>query len=307
MKRLLLFLSLIAGGEVIAQADSLQADIAESVAANEASIEALEDSLFQYRNQVFEADNDYDRMLANDAFTEMVRTVTKHPRAFAYPFQQLKSVSTVKSPDGAFRLFNWNVENDDRTHSYFCFIVKNDKAKSVIELIESPIDPRNPEKVVLNEYEWMGAVYYDIIPVKRKGKTYYTLLGWDGNDRITTRKLIEVFSWSINDNLKLGAPLFKSNSGLKKRIVFEHNGDVSMSLRYEKEKERIVFNHIAPMEERLAGNVEYYIPDLSFDAYELEKGKWFFAEDVDVRLERKMKNNFYNFPKDPIKRPNSKK
>ncbi|MFT6845307.1 MAG: hypothetical protein ACJAUV_001500 [Flavobacteriales bacterium] len=271
------------------------------------TIEQIEDSLFYYRKKVFSAQNDYDRMVSNELFLTKLRTALVHPLCFEHPFAKLTTVSTIKPLDDEFRIFNWNVENDDFTQQFFCFVLLNNKEKTVLELLESPLDPKNPEKVVLDEYEWMGALYYDIIEVKNDGKMFYTMLGWDGNNKLTNKKVIDVFSWSSNDNLKLGAPIFKSKSGIKKRIVFEHNGEVTMSLTYHKEKEQIIFNHLAPMDQRLAENVAYYVPDLTFDAYELVKGKWVFKEDVDVRNMKKPKNDFYNFPTDPIKLPNSDK
>lgn len=271
------------------------------------SLAQLEDSLLFYRNQVFKAREDYPRMVANEAFLSVMRNALAQAGSFEYPFAKLNSISTITSPDEQFRIFNWNIENDDFSQQFYCFILQNNKERTLTELMESPIDPRKPEKVVLNEYEWMGALYYDMVEVKSNGKTFYTLLGWDGTDKLTTKKVIEVFSWSSNGNLKLGAPIFKSKNGIKKRIVFEHNGDVSMTLTYHEDKQQIIFNHLAPMDQRLAGNVEYYVPDLTFDAYELSKGKWVYKEDVDVRNQVKPKNNFYNFPKDPVKMPNSKK
>ena len=40
---------------------------------------------------------------------------------------------------------------------------------------------------MLSENSWFGALYYKIIPVV-KNKTYYTLLGWDGNDMFSNKK-----------------------------------------------------------------------------------------------------------------------
>jgi len=280
-------------------------DIEEEVISFELAV--IEDSLAFYRQAVFAAQEDYPRMVANEKFLSWMRTALDNPNSFDYNFKKIQSISTIVSPDKSFRIFNWNVENDDLSQQFYCFIQQNNKDHRVTELIESPIDPRKPEKVVLDEYEWMGALYYDIIPVKSGGKTFYTLLGWDGNNRLTNKKIIDVFSWSSNGNLKIGAPIFKSKNGIKKRIVFEHNGDVSMTLTYHEDKSQIIFNHLAPMDQRLDGNVAYYVPDLTFNAYELSKGKWIFKEDVDVRNKQKPKNDFYNFPKDPVKMPNSKK
>ena len=44
----------------------------------------------------------------------------------------------------------------------------------------------------LNYKNWYGCLYYDIIPIKVGKEKYYTLLGWDGNNKNTTKKIIDV-------------------------------------------------------------------------------------------------------------------
>ena len=66
-----------------------------------------------------------------------------------------------------------------------------------------------------------------------------------------------------------------------------------MLLRYQKNKKRIVFDNIAPSDSNLKGSYENYGPDMSVNAYNYKKGKWYFENDIDAR------NSFKNSGKKP--------
>jgi hypothetical protein len=58
-----------------------------------------------------------------------------------------------------------------------------------------------------------------------------------------------------------------------------------MSLRYQENKDWIVFDHLAPSQTSLEGQYEFYGPDFTFDAFQWEKKRWVFKANVDVRNE----------------------
>ena len=45
----------------------------------------------------------------------------------------------------------------------------------------------------------------------------------------------------------------------------------------------IVFDHLSPRSDSQKGQFQYYGPDMSFDAFVFEKGKWTYKKDVDAR------------------------
>lgn len=102
----------------------------------------------------------------------------------SFPFDSLKKdIGILTSPDNKFRIINWNVEKSDGTHQYYGFIqekylVAKKKIESVLlfPLIDKSTEIRNPENTVSDNKKWFGMLYYKIIPVKSKKKTYYTLI-----------------------------------------------------------------------------------------------------------------------------------
>ena len=241
-----------------------------------------EDSLEILLNDLRAAKNDWEKEEKNLLFKDYLKETLKENAAFSYPFAKLKTVGFIDSPDGQLRIVNWNVEQEDQTQKYYCFILHYDKRKKAAELSEL-IDnsynlPMKPDGI-LEADNWYGALYYKIIPTDKGSKTVYTLLGWDGNSSMSTMKLIDVLYFS-GDNPKLGSPIFKTKDVTYKRMFFEHSKKAVMSLKYEQHYDRIIFDHLSPETPDLAGFYSFYVPDFSYDAFVWENNKWVLHEDV---------------------------
>jgi len=156
----------------------------------------------------------------------------------------------------------------------------------------------NPETKVLVPKMWYGALYYKIIYDKKLSKNYYTLLGWDGNNNLTNKKIIDVIDVGNNGTIKLGAPIFKNKGKTKKRVLFEYSENVVMSLKYHPKEKKIVFDFLVPASSSLEGIYEYYGPSLNrFDAYFFNENKWNYQEDVDIEQDRNIKDFMWGNPK----------
>lgn len=225
---------------------------------------------------------DQQREAANAKFKSYLLETIKMEGAFDYPFTALKTIGTIKSPDNSFRFFNWNVEQEDESQKYYCFILKFDEKKKnykVIELTDNSIMlPQQPDEV-LDENMWYGALYYSIIPVIKSGKTVYTLLGYDANNGMSHTKLIDVLSFN-GAHVKLGSPLFKIKDQVYKRVFFEHSKKCVMSLSYDDSRKKIIFDHLSPESPTMEGFREFYVPDMSYDAFKYEGGRWLLEEDI---------------------------
>lgn len=249
-----------------------------------------EDSLFiKKENQLSlllenlrKAENDGQKNEANVAFKTLLQETLTIEGAFSYPFASLKSVGFIDSPDGLVRIVNWNVEQDDNSHVYSCFVMRKDERKKTVqitELIDNSFMMAAQPEDVLDSDQWYGALYYKIIPIDKGSKTLYTLLGWDGNTSASNVKLIDVLYFNGNQP-KLGSPIFKMKNETLKRVFFEHSEKATMSLRFEEQYNRIIFDHLSPESPGLEGFYSFYVPDLSLDAFMLVGSKWVLKEDV---------------------------
>ena len=245
-------------------------------------LQAEENSMLQVLDSLRNAQSDAEKTSINERLKNKMSQCLKNKDAYFYSFQKLKSIGFVDSPDKLVRIVNWNVELSDQTQKYVCFIMHNSSKNSEIiitELIDSEQNSVFRPDGVLDPQNWYGALYYKIIPIQKGTKTIYTLLGWDGNNSMSNVKIIEALTF-MGKTPKLGAPIFKTSEGTVKRIIFEHTKKSSMSLRYEADNKRIIFDHLSPEVPSLKGYYSFYAPDLSYDAFLLDGNKWVLKEDV---------------------------
>ena len=248
---------------------------------SEVSLEKEEIILDSLLQKMRSASSFEGKMRLNIEFKTAFKTVLKNPISFEYPFNKLKSIGVVDSPDKKIRIINWNICSEEHQNFYYGFIiqkVKKNKFK-VFDLIDNA-DQSNiiPESYVSTK-KWYGCLYYKIIPKKKRSKTTYTLLGWDGKNNLSNYKLIDVLSFYKGMPV-LGYPMFKTEDGIKKRIVFEYSDKAVMMLKFEKKYRRIIFDHLSPETPSLEGVYSFYVPDFSYDCYNWRAGYWNINTDI---------------------------
>ncbi len=208
-------------------------------------------------------------------------------------------MARVDATDGQFRLFTWNVPRGDGSHLFEGMLLYRHGRKIILmELRDMSPSITAPEVPELGPDRWYGALYYDVVPVQRGGKTYYTLLGWKGHSKVETRKVIEVLHFK-GGQPRFGAPLFGSGKLKASRKVFGFSFQAVMLLRHEVGKERILLDHLSPMRADMEGQWAFYGPDLSYDAFVWDKDHWRFERDVDARDPQRSDRPFNAPPPEP--------
>jgi len=228
------------------------------------------------------ADNNADREAANREFKKEMESALAEPTAISFRFTKLKTVGIIDSPDNLVRIVNWNVEQEDMSHKYYCYVLYIDDKKDGVRVKElkdiSFGMPSQPTEVV-DADSWYGALYYKIIPVQKGSRTIYTLLGWDHNSELSQLKLIDAMYFT-SSTIKFGNPIFRVGSETLNRVFFEHSKKTSMFLNYEASRSRIMMDHLSPEAPSLKNFRSYYVPDMSYDAFEYDRNKWVLIEDV---------------------------
>lgn len=227
--------------------------------------------------------DDQEKIYLSGQIADYLRNNLDQPGILDYNFSKLNSISTIQSPDHKFRLFNWNIEMENMSHQYFCFLVKRKNNSEEYEIIEfkdkstSMFEP-HPQKT-LSSTNWFGCLYYKILPVKKGAKTIYTMLAYDGNNARSNIKFIEGLIFS-GKKVKLGVPIFETNKGIQKRYFLEHSEKTIISLNHDPKRDMIIMDHLVPENDKLEGMFEFYVPCFSYDGFKFERGKWILKEDV---------------------------
>lgn len=218
----------------------------------------------------------------NGSIKADLRNLLEEPEAWTASFTDLP-MTRVDAPDGMFRLFTWNLPRNDGRHEFEGFLLARTPTGQVLyELRDMTAKIPSPEVPELGPDRWYGALYYEVIPVKKGARTYYTLLGWKGYSKAETRKVIEVLSFK-SGKPRFGAPLFGSGKLKAMRKVFGYAFQASMTLRYDPAMEAIILDHLSPSRPDLKDNWAFYGPDMTHDGYFWHKGEWWFGPEIDLR------------------------
>lgn len=228
------------------------------------------------------AANDAERDSASALVKRTLSAVLSSDSAFSASFKGVP-ITHVDEADGAFRLFTWNVRKDDGSFRYEGFLLVKDHRKQKLYGLRDMTDHiTNPSTAQLTPENWYGAIYYEAVPVKRGGRTYYTLLGWKGASPVVTQKVMDLLSLG-GPVPKFGAPLFNDGRKRSMRQVYSFTAQTSMQLKWDPALKAIVLDHLSPTNPEFADQPAFLAPDLSFDSFTWEKDHWQYNRDIDLR------------------------
>ncbi len=273
-------------------------------------LDLYNDTLKTLVKKLYSSKTDPEKQKWNQQLLAIFEQSLNKDNSFEYAYDSINDIARIMSPDKTFRIINWNVPKDDGTQEYFGFIQKKQIQiikkglfkKETIEtmqlypLIDKSAEIKNAENYVSDNKKWWGMLYYKIIIKKTKSNTYYTLLAWDGNDKVSSKKIIDVLTFDKNGTPHFGANIFNMDRLHQKRVIFEHATTCTMSLKYSQKKDSIIFDHLAPPEPQLEGQYQYYCPDLGCDGFGFKRGKWNYATDIIATNEKDERDKNYVNP-----------
>lgn len=277
--------------------------------------------------KVAEAPTDNERYLASEEAVQLLAEALEEEDSEEWKWQLPPYVSVLTSPDKLFRIFTWAVVRDNGEFECFGAVQFYNEKEELYEhllLNDKSDEIMNQEESVLAADQWLGAVYQELIQTTAGSHTYYTLLGWNGVDNLTERKIIEPV-YIRNGVPQFGAPLFRRMRN-QRRVVLEYNNTAVVNLRYEtqvvQEVERvrekvkgtnryhtvekfkehkekmIIFDEVEPQIPGMEGLFQYYVPSGTELAYAFVDGKWELRNGAQGRLtDKKLNKNFEPLPK----------
>jgi len=227
----------------------------------------------------------------NNSVLEIMRELMEEPDAFSINFDSLSQISVLESKDGKLRIFSWNIMFQDMTNKFFGFIQYMNNDQYFWYELKDKTDYEKEKNKYNFHNQWFGAIYYKMIEKKHKGKTIYTLIGWKGKDGLIQQKVIESLEFTHKSLPLFGGKRFKIKNDVRNRIIFNFSAKVQMLLRYNAKQDLIVCDHLAPGKAGMEGHFEYYGPDYSYDAFEFQRGRWFYLSDIDPNKAINYKKN----------------
>lgn len=232
-----------------------------------------------------------ERMRACYTFIPKLVDALKIPGSFAYPFDSVPILSLLYPNDSSFRVITWQVALEGGSYRYFGAIqMNNSKELKLYPLIDRTDSIASPHDTVLSPTCWYGAFYYNLIETKAKGKSYYTLFGFDGNDLFSRIKVMDVLHFEEGKPV-FGAPIFDIPDSIAEtfpyvvkrpltRFMVYYKFDAKLTLNYNPDDNIVVFDHIKSTHDFGKDIPVSLVPDGSYDAFEWKNGKWTYISNV---------------------------
>lgn len=255
--------------------------IIASAQINDTDLEQLrmkEDLMKPFATAIIRGETPEARAEADSIFTRMFVQALKTPYSFYYPFDSLITISRLVPKDSSFRIITWQlVINDDVVRKHGAIQVNTpDGSLKLFPLIDKSGVIADQEESVVDNFSWVGALYYMIVEKQFMGKNFYTLLGYDENDSKSNRKLIDVLTF------KNGTPVFGGNyfnfpdtslNDNMTRYIITYKKYASPRLTYDSTMDMIVIEHT--ISETNEPDKKYtYIPDGDYEGMKWEDGRW---------------------------------
>ena len=245
-----------------------------------------EDSLRRFADSMINAESPAIRFRADSNFVRGLVRALRTRNSFIHPFESLKTVSRLYSPDSLFRIFTWQMKKDEYVilQKGAIQMKTTDGTLKLFPLFDASMFTGKPQDSIRHRNNWIGAIYYRIIMKEHNGKKYYTLLGFDNFSISSNKKWMEILSFNTNGEPVFGGPYisFKEDSipkPLQARFNIEYKKEAGTVLNYDPELDMIIFDHLISETDQ-PEKKDTYIPDGDFEGFKWLNGQWVHVSKV---------------------------
>lgn len=212
---------------------------------------------------------------------DLLLQVLEQPESWEYTFEALKysTIAIADHPKANVRLFTFNVIFNDGRFSHYG-VLQRKKRKRKMEVFplwdSAQALPSNYLEAGLSNENWIGALYYQLIPFKHNRKQVYMIMGFDGHNVHSNRSILDALYFEDGEPL-WGYELYRSSEEdptPEAREIFEYHKSTQLLLRYQEEGKHIVVENLVPSQPKYKGDPYYYIPSGDYYAYFQEGKTW---------------------------------
>lgn len=243
-----------------------------------------QDTISAWSNLVISDASESERQFAVYEIIKGFKSMLKRENSYNFKMEKLPFISQMYAPDGKFRIFTWLIQDEKFNYRYYGLIQMNSSTLKFFPLVDYTDFIDDPRGAILGNDRWLGALYYDILLNKEnKGKTYYTLFGWEGSSYVSSKKWMEVLWFTEEGEPRFGAPIFDfGQDSFVARYILQFKQDAAVNLKYNLTENQVVFDHLIPIDGQSVGYFQNYVPDGSYSAFKWEKGKWKYIDKLET-------------------------
>ncbi|MBX2908101.1 MAG: hypothetical protein KF706_00600 [Chitinophagales bacterium] len=251
-------------------------------------IQKIEDTLriLSY-NTLNDSTNEGRKKACYTMIPTLVRAL-KINNSFYYHFDSVLSISKVYAPDSTFRIFTWQMQQNNAFRYYGVIQMRSSEMK-IFPLVDNGDTMKLHTQQILSNNNWYGCLYYNILLHVANKKKYYTLFGYERGDFLTKRKILDVLSFDDKKQPKFGAPLFLKHEGDSakpiridtfNRYFIEYKWKADPTMNYDKKLDLIVFDHLVPPNDIARNTYFTYVQDGTYEGFKWVNNHWSWLEKV---------------------------
>lgn len=231
-----------------------------------------------------------ERLRADSLFTRQLVRGMLVPYSIYYPFDSITTAPILYPPDSSFRIITWHytINDADFRQKGVLQINTPDGSPKFFPLFDASEYSDNPMDSIRDSRNWIGAIYYRILQHEWQGQKIYTLIGYDENNSITTRKWLEILTFTPD-----GAPRFGGNyfrvpydsvfTPGAKRYLMEYKAGARARLNYDDEEGLIIMDYL--ISETGEREKRYtLVPGGDYSGLKWENGAWELISRLDVEM-----------------------
>lgn len=251
-------------------------------------IKKIEDTLHVLSyNTLNDSTNEGRRKACYAMIPALVRAL-KINNSFYYNFDSVLSISKVYAPDSTFRIFTWQMQQNNAFRYYGVIQMRSSEMK-IFPLVDNGDTMQLHTQQILSNNNWYGCLYYNILLHIVNKKKYYTLFGYERGDFLTKRKILDVLSFDDKKQPKFGAPLFYKHEGDSanpsrvdtfNRYFIEYKWKADPTMNYDKKLDLIVFDHLVPPNDIARDTYFTYVQDGTYEGFKWVNNHWSWLEKV---------------------------
>ena len=220
------------------------------------------------------------RLVANGQMIPLIKEALTIPNSFNYAFTKIENISIQQPQDGTFRILTWQLYINDDEYKYFGYVQLNRPKPPIIELSDASQNLKDSDKESLSPDRWFGAVYYNLKEFKTNDGMKYLLFGYNANDKNERIKLLDVLVLR-GGQVRFGSPVLEvaDIQGVRKqklhRLILNYSAEATMRLNFDPEMNIIIHDHLEQMASKTSSLPFTYVPDGTYEAFQLQKdGMW---------------------------------
>lgn len=214
-------------------------------------LQKLNDSLGKQGVQILDELMPVNRIKADSLFTRMLVRGLLVPYSFYFPFDSVVTAPILYPEDSSFRIISWHYTLNDADFRQKGVLQLNtpDGSPKFFPLFDVSEYTDEPQDSVRDNKNWIGAVYYRVLQHEWQGKKIYTLIGYDENNSLTTRKWIETLTFNEEGEPRFGGNYFRIpyNSVFtqgSRRYLMEYKSGSRARLNYDEDEGMIIMDFL---------------------------------------------------------------